>query len=170
MNSRPLVNAVSIACLCAGALACDPPEPNEPPPLRVIEKSSALAAANANLRSILIGSAQSSAVASRSAILDDIAMGSGECSTSGECFDSSLESDADETAREIAERVLNVANIEIEEEKRIVLKLIPERVCAEASGVPDAECVRVFTEVPVRIELTSRVENDIDIALLIDDA
>jgi hypothetical protein len=158
-----------MACISAAAIACDPDPNPEPPPLRVIEKSSALAAANNNLRAVLIGSARASAVVGRSAVLDQLADQTGECAA-GDCLDNQLENDAEETADEIAERVLNVANIEVEEEKRIVLKLIPERVCAEGSSTVDAECVRMLTEVPVRIELTSRVENDIDIALLIDDA
>lgn len=168
MISRRFLPAVLF--VAAAATACPPePDPLQPKPLLTLDKTSALAAANANLRSVLVGGAASSRLLGQAPLLDDLASGSGVCTLDAEtgetrCVEAEFEGDAENFADEIAARVLNVLNVEVEEEKRIVLKLDAERVC---DG--EADCIRAFNDVPVRIELTSRTDKEIDLALLVDE-
>lgn len=170
MISRRSLPAVLI--VAAVAAACPPTKPKEGPgPLLTLDKTSALAAANANLRSVLVGGAGASGLIGRAAILDTLAAGSGICTLDGaegensRCVNVELQRDAEALADEMAARVLNALNVETEEATRLVLKLDAERAC---DGEND--CIRAFTDVPVRLELTSRIEHHIDVALLADDA
>lgn len=179
MNLRRLASI----CLMPVAIAACGGEPDrpggngEPPPLKTIEKTSALAAANANLRSILTGSARSANFANESQLLGDVFSMADDCASPApqpgdppppddpSCADIELEQPATETADRFAEDLLNIANIESEEATKLTLKVVPERVCDM-----DQKCIDALTANPLRFELTSRVENDIDVAVLVGEA
>lgn len=105
--------------------------------------------------------------------------GSGDGTTCG--GDLAFEDDATDLADELAARALNIANIEVTEPTRIVLLLDPARVCTAIASrgddapeppptsppEPDAECVSAFQATPIRLELTSRSEGDVDVAILV---
>lgn len=152
------------------SLACDPgrepPPGNQPPPLQNIEKTSALTAANQNLRNALVGAAQAGAFSEEHQLLGGL-FGAGDaapCAPGEQCPDrgTDMAIQAAEMADDVAQRFLNVANVETEEPTRVVLVLKPEQACEG-----DATCAQQLTQVPVRIELTSRREGDIDVSLTI---
>lgn len=144
MMSKVSPSVLAFASLATALSACsdDRGGGGDPPPLRNIEAQSALLTANANLRSILTGTVRASAFARDSGILGDLfSNGEVRCDTksAGDTTCSSTEGgstdedEAAEVADEIADRILNVANVETAEATRIVLKLSPERVCANDS-------------------------------------
>jgi hypothetical protein len=168
-------------------LACDPgrepPDNIKPPPPITIEKSSALAAANQNLRTHLVGAGQAGIVADDHELLSSLVpIGSDApiaCEPGTNCPEptpDTLEAEATEMADDIAERMLNVANVIVEEPTRIVLRLKPEQACTKiqstdvngnVTSAPDPDCVQMLTQVPVEIEISSRREGDIDLVLTI---
>lgn len=152
------------------SLACDPgrepPPGDQPPPLQNIEKTSALTAANQNLRTVLVGAAEAGAFTEDHALLSDL-LGAGDavgCAPGEQCPDASpdMATQATDMADDVAQRILNVANVEVEEATRIVLRVKAEQACDGSES-----CIQQLTQVPVRIELTSRREGDIDVALTI---
>ncbi len=173
MPSPMTPRTITLALLPLLALACgpgrEPPSNNQPPPLVKLEKTSALEAANRNLRSVLVGAAHAGQFAEGQALLgdlfrlgDDVAVSCPEGTDCPQPTEQTLEDEAAAMADDLAARILNVANVEVEEETRIVLALDPQLACAD-----DAGCSQALAQIPVRIELTSRRENDIDLALTV---
>src|SRR5687767_12667377 len=115
-------------------LACgtDRPPDNQPPPLLTIEKSSALEAANANFRAVVVGAARSGGFAEDKALLDLLPFGSDPiaCDPNTGCPESpTMEERATDMADELAARILTVANVEVEEPTRLVLVMKPSVYC-----------------------------------------
>jgi hypothetical protein len=163
---------VLLATACGGD---DRPEggENQPLPPQPIEKTSALAAANANLRSVLMGSARSAVFIDDAKLVSDVLDMAGDCAEplpgegSSECLSFDFETSASTVADDVAAKFLNIANVETEEEKKLTLKIDPARAC---EGSSDVQCVQAFTDVPIRVELTTRGDNKIDLAWLVGEA
>ncbi|MEQ9503344.1 MAG: hypothetical protein RIT81_41170 [Deltaproteobacteria bacterium] len=170
--------------LVAGAatlLACPGPDGDdghiEPKPLLPIQSSSALTAANANLRAMSVGVAKSSLFLESSDFFGGLLNGDGAipCDPEGNCEQpdpETLEERATAMADMMAERVLNETNVETSEPTKVVLSLKAEAFCAngtDEAGDPiiDADCATRLAADPIRLELTQRTEGDIDVALLV---
>jgi hypothetical protein len=196
-----LLCAAALAIACAGKDTSTSGD-HQPPP-RVIDSQSALSTANTNFRAHFTGAAKAGLVANDSKLLKQVLSTSGaSCASipqpsgtsgapapgSSPCRmpDLKLDDQATSSADDIAQKILNSANVESAEPTKVVLKIPAERLCGSSTGagasggsVPpgppqqppqtssNADCIKTFTDVPVRLELTSHGDNDIDIALLI---
>ena len=150
-------------------LACGDREPpdNQPPPLQPIEKTSALETANRNFRTVVVGAARSGGFAEDHQLLGGLFSLAGS-SDPQQPEGPTLEADANEMADDLAARILTVANVEVEEETRIVLSMKPEVYCANTStSAGTSSCVQMLNAVPIKLELTTRRENNIDAALTV---
>src|SRR5689334_24778863 len=126
---RHYLRAVPFASIAFAAIACGDPAPQP------IEKTAALGAANGNVKAILVGGARAGVMLDDSAFVEGIAKRSWACPSepggaSDNCVDLALEQSANSAAEELADRILNLANVESEEGTRIVVRLAPERICA----------------------------------------
>jgi hypothetical protein len=154
-------------------LACGGREPSEnlPPPLRTIEKNSALETANANFRSVVVGGARSGAFMEDHQLVGGLLRFGDAAAPEPDPTptEPTLEADANEMADELRARILTVANVELEEPTRIVLSMKPEAYCASTSSSTgsDSSCAQMLAATPIRLELTSRREGDVDAALTI---
>jgi hypothetical protein len=170
--------AVAVFGLTFFAVACGPDEdqPLEPTPPRTITSDEALTTANRNLRAHLIGGARSGRVLSESELLGSLSdRATAPCPTEGPCEpapDLELEAQATELADRMASLILNAGNLELAEPTRVVLRLKPEVACVDSStqaGAIADDCRDIYSTTPVRLELSSRREGDVDVRLSIGD-
>lgn len=83
--------------------------------------------------------------------------------------DASFESEADDFEAALRTRIFNEGNVEQELGDRVILRMRSNIVCREdEAGLEiDEDCAAFLDKVPVRIQLTSLREGDVDAALLI---
>ncbi|MBK8013092.1 MAG: hypothetical protein IPK13_17265 [Deltaproteobacteria bacterium] len=165
--------------LTAGLLWACPSDPE----YRDIDSKTALLTANQNMHAAMTGLGQAGDSAQLRTRLQDLAEAS--CDADHNCLitlsndDSndadddlsggSFESDADEFEDVLRTRIFNERNVEQELGDRVILRMKSEIVCREdEAGLEiDEDCATFLDKVPVRIQLTSLREGDIDAALLI---
>lgn len=172
----------STLCLASTALlfACPGPGGDDDgaleKPLLPIQSTSALTAANANLRTLSVGVAKSSLFLESSDFLGSFLGDAAPilCDEEGNCEPAdpaTLEERAEAMADYVAERILNETNVEASEPTKIVLRLKAESICANGADengatIVDEGCASRLAAEPIRIELTQRTEGDIDVAFL----
>lgn len=174
---RTIRQILLTGALAGSLLACGAEKEPEvlPPALRAITAEDALATANRNLRQTLLGAARAGQQLQGSELLARITPGAVPCVPDMPCEEPeelSLEEQATETADRMAEHVFHLDNVEAAEATKIVLRLTPEKVCSEQTDdngntVRDPACVRSLSEAPIRLELTSRSEGDVDARLTV---
>ncbi len=112
-----------------------------------------------NLRATLKGSLRAGRALSTN--------GGGELPLVSETYDQAeAENQADSLVDTLLEHILDSTLIELEESTKVTFRL-GEKTCQNDSGTADPDCVRILNEVPVRIELTSPSDGNINARVLI---
>lgn len=154
MKAARLLALVPTALVFA---ACGSEEPGSPS----LDARSAAITADANFRRVGVELARSASFLTSSRLVGEAF---GACDPElGDCYVEAPGPRAEILARYLTERVFTPSNVESESGDEVIFRLRPEVVCEAGAS----DCVRLLTEMPVRLRVTSEVEGDLDIALLV---
>ena len=128
---------------------------------RPLDARSAALTADANFRRVGVELARSVSFLSGSQLLGEAI---GTCDPeSGACHVDDPGPRAELLARYLSERIFTASNVESENDEEVIFRLRPEVVCEAGAS----DCVRFLTEMQIRLRVTSEVEGDLDVAVLV---
>ena len=165
---KPWMTATPLAVLLTAALGAGCIDQSDKRELQPLDTTTLGFTAASNLRSLASTLSAASGWlgdGELSGWLGDLTTSAVDTSTDLEEADDprSLEDIADDLADRLEQDLLIEANVE-ESDGLTVVYLVPaERVCAE----DDADCVRRFTDVPLRVQVTSYTAGDLDLTLML---
>jgi hypothetical protein len=178
MKQLWLLIALSAAALVAAGCPDDPDEP-----LATLDKALVTKTANDNVSAHLDSVANLLLAYQASSLVGEVFPREAEpCSATGECppppegADVDMRSQARDLEKKLADRVFNEANVESADSSKVVYHLSSELMCPEEIAEPgaaperDPDCVKLFTDLAVRLVVTVPAEGDLDIEVQIGDA